>query len=104
MPTHAVAVSDIAPRKRLKWTYAKGIYVFEIEGAVQYVGRALGAGMGERVRANIRNGPPSWKAVVDDPRTRIRLYIFDVPDAFWSASFEARLIELLAPAHNLRIS
>lgn len=104
IPRHIVSVNDLELEKARPWRWAMGIYAFEIDGVVQYIGRTLSDGMWKRMSQYLVKGGPAWREVMNDSRTNVRLYIFDLPDVFWAASFEIRLIELLAPAHNVRSS
>lgn len=104
IPRHIVPVGDLELDKARDWRWARGIYAFEIDGIVQYIGRTLSNGMWSRMSEYLVKGGPAWREVMDDSRTKVRLYIFDLPDVFWAASFEIRLIELIAPVHNVRAS
>ncbi len=106
IPSFIETVQKIAARRsELAWTGSKGLYLFESEGRVKYLGRALGTFLGERLRSQCRaRGHEPWDAVLDDPATRVRLYLLEPAEWYWAASVEAYLIERHRPPINKRVS
>ena len=87
------------------WAQLPGVYFFEQDDRVMYVGRALRACLRDRVGNQCRAfGDPSWDAVIGSPRTTIGVVVF--PKHRWHlvAALEAKLIADLRPPRSKRIS
>lgn len=106
LPSFVQTVQEIAKRNsRFSWTGRKGLYLFESGGTVKYLGRALGTPIGERLRSQCRSrGHEPWHEVLDDPATRVRLYLSEPNEWYWAASIEAYLIDRHRPPINKRVS
>ncbi|TLN27278.1 hypothetical protein FDZ71_00040 [bacterium] len=86
------------------WGYDHGVYCFIVDGAVVYVGRALGCTLGERVYDHLHStDDPAWEEVVTRRDNRVEIFAVPEARAFLSASLEAYLIEQLAPRFNSRL-
>lgn len=87
------------------WASSPGVYFFEQNGVVQYVGRALRT----TLRARLSNqcgalGEAKWDAVINDPRVAVG--VVHLPQDRWylAAALEAYLITALRPPFSRRIS
>jgi hypothetical protein len=88
------------------WGDAPGVYFFEQDGIVQYVGRALRrTGLRARVHTNCTSfGDPAWDRVIKDPTSVVRAVPLETIEWYWAASLETFLISELAPPFNKRDS
>ncbi len=91
-------VGELLDNPKWGWAYGQGVYCFIVGGEVVYVGRALGATLGERIWNQLHSkDDPQWTAVVEDRDTEVRVYFADQGHTCMASAFEAYLIERLDP-------
>jgi hypothetical protein len=93
-------VADVRHRKALgayDWAHAAGVYCFFKAGHLKYIGRALATtGLASRVVDQATSfGNPIWDEVINDPTATVMVTPLRVEDAFWAASLELYLQEVL---------
>lgn len=81
------------------WATFSGVYVFDIDREIVYVGRALpGTGLRARVHNQCNSrGDLSWDAVLDHTNVFDSVIPLPASDWFWAASLEAYLIAQCKP-------
>lgn len=95
---------------RTDWTWPQwgprhGVYFFEQDGHVRYVGRALRTTLRQRIKDQCSSvGDPSWDSVIGEPDVVVG--VVPLPDELWhmAAALEAFLIVALRPTNSKRIS
>jgi hypothetical protein len=97
-------VEDLWADTNWPWGYGHGVYCFaSTSGDAHYVGRSLGATLGQRIWSQMQSQQdPEWKAVVEDPTTVVRVFAVGDEHVFMASALEAYLIERLKPKFNLR--
>jgi len=88
--------------RSVSWRTYPGIYAFESDGRIVYVGRAAKDALGTRIWDQVRPRPGEWHEIVTRPDTRIALYAFRMEDWFWVASLELYLLQIEKPEYNKR--
>jgi excinuclease UvrABC nuclease subunit len=90
------------------WSHSSGVYFFEQEGTIQYVGRALpGTGLRSRVHDQCTSfDDPKWDTIIRNESLLTTVGVVAVleKDWYWAAALEAFLIAKCRPAHNKRSS
>ena len=102
------ALRDRSSATYSDWSSASGVYFFEQEGRVQYIGRALpGTGLKARVHNQCNAfGDEKWDTVIknDGVPTTVGVISLSSVDWYWAAALEAYLISRCQPPHNRRSS
>jgi hypothetical protein len=88
------------------WGDMPGIYFFEQDSLVVYIGRALrGTLLRGRVHSQCTSfGDPAWDEVIGDDQTVVGAVPFQLADWYWPAALEAHLIGVERPPFNKRDS
>jgi hypothetical protein len=95
------------------WRGKPGIYYFSLGNEIKYVGKGTARwGVGYRVykglnkigltNFNRADPKPSWSDMLNDPRSKVGIFEFDLSDFYWPVSLEAFLIPSLSPELNKR--
>ncbi len=90
------------------WAHSSGVYFFEQQGSVQYIGRALpGSGLRSRVYNQCTSyGDQKWDSIIknDEKPTTVGVIWLPQQEWYWAAALEAFLIGRCHPPFNKRSS
>lgn len=87
------------------WGNESGIYSFEREGRVLYIGRALGASLEQRLKNHCTNRNDAvWVEAMESPQTWVYVFPFPPDEWYWTASVEAKLNSEVKTIFGMRIS
>ena len=93
------------PGESKKWAERSGIYFFEQDGTVQYVGRALWrTGLLGRILDHCQpRGDVAWDALWTHENTSVGVVALEPADWYWAGALEPYLITHCAPRFNKRV-
>ncbi len=97
--------SFASARRWPDWASNPGIYFFELDGKLQYVGRAIRTTLGQRLgNQSTAFGNEKWDAVIKNPSSIVGWVALPPNEWYWAAALEAALISELRPKISKRIS
>ena len=103
LPTSDV-LQWVSSRTWPDWAALPGLYFFELDDSLQYVGRALRSALRGRLSTQCKSlQDPEWKKVVLNPRTSVGAVALPQVDWFWTAALEAAVIVKFQPRFSSRI-
>lgn len=89
-------VAELLADPKWDWGYDHGVYCFVTGTDVMYVGRALGATLGQRLWSQLHaKEDRAWAQVVEGPATRVEVFVVDESHVFMASALEAFLIDRL---------
>ena len=87
------------------WGKDSGIYSFENNRKVLYIGRAFGASLKQRLKYHCASRDNlAWVEVLESAETQIYVFILPQEDWYWAASIEAKLNADISTVFGKRMS